>query len=142
MGTLFEFLPLLIIIGILVGGLLLGLLGYGLFRMRQEAIEAAFRQEMLRAGMSIDDIIRVLQASRPVDLHIRSVELAHEENLKQAELKLKREMVERGMSAEDIVRVLKASAGEKALERPPEPMSPEQPAKPEQDGPTDYFARK
>jgi len=133
MAFMNDMLPLIIIIAIFVCGGLLALLGYGVFRYRQEAIEAALRQELLRRGMSVDDIVRVLKASRPLDMHIRSVELANEAvlkgnelklhaELKQAELKLKQEMVERGMSADDIVRVLKASVTVEVQERRAEPV--------------------
>jgi hypothetical protein len=131
-----EDLFFLIIIGIPAGAGLIALLGYGLFRWRQEVIEAALKQEMLQRGMSADDIVRVLKASKsigPLDLQLRNLELNSEtkiketelklrHELKQAELKLKHEMVQRGMSADDIVRVLQTSRIDQAQERSPEPL--------------------
>src|SRR4051794_549708 len=99
-----DMLAFVVILAILVGGALLALLGYGLLCYRQEATEAALRKELLQRGMPVDDIIRILKASRPLDMGTHSLELAREIGLKQAqlnlqlkqaELKLKQEMVER-----------------------------------------------
>jgi hypothetical protein len=138
-----------LLIGFLVAGFLLALLGYGLFLHRQAAIEAGLKQELLHRGMSADDIVRVLKATKtvgsPLDLQLRNLELANETQLKetelklqyelkQAELKLKQEMVERGMSADEIVRVLQASRIDAGQERATDAMPPQRVQKVEPGG--------
>jgi len=43
---------------------LIGWLGFCWFRFRQLELEAALKQEMIQRGMSADDIVRVLKASK------------------------------------------------------------------------------
>jgi hypothetical protein len=43
---------------------LIGWLGFCWFRFRQLELEAVLKQEMIQRGMSADDIVRVLKASK------------------------------------------------------------------------------
>ncbi len=133
-----EALPLLLCLGIPAAFGLLALLGYGLFRWRQEAMEAELKHVLLQRGMSPDDIVRVLKASKAslaYDAELRQRELDNEKKLRQVELKLrhelkveelalKRQLAEHGMSAEDILRVLQASRTGEASEGPPARREP------------------
>jgi len=71
-------------------------LGYHWLQYRHAELEAALKQEMVQRGMTPDDILRVLKASRTDPQTQRQAGLAQH-------------MVNMGLSADEIERVLKAS---------------------------------
>ena len=115
-----DIMVLLIILVPTVGGLLLGLvLGVaGILtnhwrRVRQFALETALKQEMVRKGLSAEDIERVIRATHPEEAPSEAsvTSAAKELTSKQLDVLLATKLAEAEMDPERLERALGAAAG-------------------------------